>query len=294
MNSIFTVLLNYNGCRDTINCINSIRKNDDSSINIIVVDNNSSDNSQEELSKINNITFVESGENGGFAKGNNIGIRYALDRGAQYVLLLNNDTEIEKDAITKMMRTLEGNSQLAAVGSRIMYYDNPTIINYLGGKYNWIKGITEHQNYKKTFKKEEYEDFFYTDFITGCSIMIKREVLEKIGLLPEDYFMYFEDADYCLRIKEHGYKLGVCTNSTIYHKVSSSSGGEDSPFSIKWMTRYRLVFIDKYKRYTIFGITRLYIYSTRLIKYCMYKVMGKKEKAKAILEGLKLYHNKNS
>lgn len=282
---IYVILVNYNGYKDTIMCINSIKKND-KDISIVVVDNNSTDNSIENLKKIEGIILLQSDENLGFAKGNNLGIKYAIENGAKYVLLLNNDTEIEKNAITIMKKKLEKDNTLGLVGSRIMYYNNRNIINYCGGYFNWTRGITIHNNYKKEFDNNNVK-FFYTEFVTGCSMMIKREVFEKIGFLPEEYFMYFEDADFCIKVKEKGYRLGVCTESVIYHKVSAASGGEDSLFSIKWMTRNRIIFMNKYKKYTKGFYTIMFFYITRIIKIIKNLLLGKKELNKAIIEGIK-------
>lgn len=285
MNETYIILVNYNGYKDTLNCIKSI-KDKDLDNNIIVVDNNSTDNSIEHLEKIDGITFIKSKKNLGFSGGNNLGINYAIKKGAKYIMLLNNDTEIETNSITIMKKTLEENNLLGIVGSRIMYYDNKKIINYCGGNINWNRGTTIHQNYKKEFD-DKIEKFFYTEFVTGCSMMIKREVFEKIGLLPEEYFMYYEDVDFCVKVKEVGYKLGVCADSVIYHKVSSASGGEDSPFSIKWMTRNRMIFINKYKKYTNGYFTIMFFYITRILKIIKNFFIGKKYINKAIIEGIK-------
>ena len=201
-------------------------------------------------------------------------------------MLLNNDTEVEIDTISIMKEKLKSDNDLGIVGCRIMYYDAKNIINYCGGHYNWLKGITVHENYKKEFN-HKMEKFFYTDFITGCAMLIKREVIEKVGLLPDEYFMYFEDVDYCLKVKESNYKLGVCTNSVIYHKVSASSGGEDSSFSIKWMTRNRIIFMKKYRRYTKGKITEIFFYFTRIIKIIKNYLIGKTTINNAIINGIK-------
>jgi len=284
---VFIVLLNYNGYKDTLSCIDSIVELEETfNNNIVVVDNNSTDNSKEILEKDSRFHFIEANENGGFARGNNIGIKYALDNGAHFILLLNNDTVIEKNAITNMVKKMQEDSALGIVGSRIMYYDNKDIINYCGGKYNWLKATTIHENYKEKYI-DEGTDYKDTEFVTGCSMLIKTEVFKKVGMLPEEYFMYYEDADYCMQVKEKGYKLGVCTNSVIYHKVSISSGGENSPFSIKWGNRNRLIFINKYKKYTKGLLTKLVFYTTRFILFIKYNKKGKKDKGQAIVEGVR-------
>lgn len=286
-NDVYIVLLNYNSAEDTIECIKSICKNELSlNFKIIVVDNNSTDESVTKLRKMNNIILIESQENSGFAKGNNLGIKYALERNAKFIWLLNNDTIIEKENILNQINAFKIDEKIGVIGSRIMYYSNRDLINYCGGRFNWLKGITVHERYKKRFNKN-IPKFFFTDFVTGCSMMIKREVFENVGLLPEDYFMYFEDADFCIKISEAGYKMGVCTDSVVYHKVSASSGGEESPFSVKWMTRNRIIFIKKYNKYTKGVLTKIIFYLTRGIKIIENWIKGNKEISKAMLIGIK-------
>lgn len=285
--SVYIILLNYNGAQDTINCIKSIRLNEPNlSYKIIVVDNLSTDDSVDKLKNIDNIILIEAKENGGFAKGNNLGIKYAMEQGANYILLLNNDTEIEKNSISILLKKAKEDKAAGILGSRIMYYEDRDKINYYGGKYNWLKGINTHEKYQENYI-DDGTDYKYTEFITGCCMLIKREVIEKVGLLPEEYFMYFEDADYCMQVMEKGYKLSLCTNSIIYHKVSISSGGENSPFSIKWGNRNRLIFINKYKKYTKGLLTKLVFYTTRFILFIKYNLKGQKDKATAIVEGVR-------
>lgn len=286
-NKIYIILLNYNSADDTIECIESIRENETKlNYEIVVVDNKSQDNSIQKLEKINNIKLIKSDENNGFASGNNIGIKYAIENGAQYILLLNNDTIIEKNAISILEEQLNNHNELGIIGSRIMYYDNKELINYCGGEIDWLKATSIHNNYKQKFNNN-MEKFFYTNFITGCCMLIKKEVFEKVGYLPEEYFMYYEDVDFCVRVKEAGYKLGIDTSSVIYHKVSASSGGEESAFSVEWGTRNRFIFMNKYKKYTNGIITIIYFYLTRYRMIVKYFIKGKIENSKAVLEGMK-------
>lgn len=280
----YIILVNYNGINDTKKCIESIRKNEKNlNYKIVVVDNASTDDSVEKLKDIEDIIFLESRENLGFAKGNNLAIKYALEQNAKCVILLNNDTEIEENALGLLYNVAYEHPEVGVMGSRIMYYDDKELINYCGGHINWLKAIPVHENEKQKYSGNNF-DFKYTEFITGCCMLIKREVLEKVGMLPEEYFMYYEDTDYCVNILNNGYKLGVNENSVIYHKVSASSGGAENPFAFKWCSRNRLIFMNKYKKQTKGIFTYLYYYLTSIIHVIQYD----EKKSKAILEGMKM------
>ncbi|VYT78770.1 glycosyltransferase [Clostridium tertium] len=284
---ISIILLNYNNEEDTLECVNSIKKNSKLINEIIVVDNNSSEESKKVLKENkNNYKLILNKENNGFAAGNNIGIKYAIDRLDEYILLLNNDTIIEDDCIEKLVDCMESDSSIGIVSSRIMYYDNPDKIWYCGGTIDWKKYIAIHSNMGKKYKQEG--SIIDTEFISGCCMLVRREVFEKVGLLPEEYFMYYEDVDFCKMVLDANYKLKVCTDSVIYHKVSSSSGGEDSPFSIKWCTRNRLIFMNKYKCDNYQFKSKTFFYSTRIIRAIQYLLKGEINKYKSLLEGIKL------
>lgn len=286
-NKVSIILLNYNGANDTIQCIKSIKENEKNlDYDIVVVDNKSTDDSIKKLEKLEGIIFLKNEENRGFAAGNNYGIKYAIDNGAEYILLLNNDTEIEKNAISIMLENYKKHKEVGIMGARIMYSDNKELINYCGGHINFTKATVVHEHYREKYVKEDIE-CKQTDFITGCTMLFSKEIIEKVGYLPEEYFMYYEDADYCIKTKEKGFKLFISLNSIIYHKVSSSSGGEQSPFSIKWGTRNRIVFMSKFRQYTSGIYTYLFFYFTRIIKVIEYTLKGKNEEKNAVIQGIK-------
>lgn len=284
MDKIYIILLNYNGYRYTQECIESIKKNENNiEYEIVVVDNKSTDESVEKLKQIPNIHLILLDYNKGFSGGNNEGIKYAIKNGANYILILNNDTIIEKNSISILYDEMIKHKDVGIIGPRIMYYDVPDKINSIGGCINWYKGIAVLKDWNKVYEPHERK-FDYTQFLTGCCMLIKKDVFDNVGYLPEEYFMYFEDVDYCINVKKNGYRIGVCYDSVIYHKESASSGGSESPFTIKWNTRNRMIFIDKYKCKGI--ITKIFFYTTRIVVGIKYLVKGEKEKYKALLEGI--------
>jgi GT2 family glycosyltransferase len=291
---VYIILLNYNGWKDTIECLESVLKNDYKNYQVIVVDNDSPNNSmdyiinwaegkqevvydensqlkylsqpfetkpleyvyytkeealkggnkEKELKLYNPLIFIQAGENGGFAAGNNIGIKYALAKNDfEYVWLLNNDTVIKKDSLSSLVSYASKND-LGISGSALMYYDNPNEIQAYGGTINKFFGTGKHIVNKDDIEKK-------LDYVVGASFLINKVVLNKIGLLPEEYFLYYEETDYCFNARKNGFKLGIAVNSKVYHKEGVSTGGsskgnEKSEFSDILSIKNRIKFHKKY------------------------------------------------
>lgn len=292
---VYIILVNYNGSEDTLACIESLKTVSYGNYKIIVVDNASTDNSYEILKdKIDNqVILIESEKNLGFAGGNNIGISYALENGAQAVLLLNNDTLVEPDFLSYMMENFK-DPKVGIVGSKIKYESKRDTLWFAGGEILWDKFYAKHYGEKEK-DSGTYDERKEITFTTGCSMLIHKTLLESIGLLSEEYFMYFEDVDYCARATEKGFKIIYEPKAVIYHKVSAATGGEESPFAVQWNTRNRILFMEKFKHKVSkvqYAKAKGFFYSTRIIKYLQYIKSGRKDKAKAlkigIIEGKKL------
>lgn len=284
------ILLNYNGYRDTMECIKSIKKNEiDLNYYIIVVDNNSSDNSVEVISLIEDIIVIKRNVNDGFSAGNNVGIRYALKTlNSKYILLLNNDTIITKNAISNMLENIKNDDSTGMVTCKLIKENDKKTIDCYGGIINWNK-VVGNFNYVK-----EENNLYYSKISSGACMLIKKEVFEKVGYLSEDYFMYFEDLDYSVRVIENNYKIQVVPDSVIYHK-GGATAGEASPFAIKWNTRNRIIFYKKFKKYVNKPYFYIFFSITRIIYFIKYIITFKFEHVKAlwngIIEGIKWRKN---
>lgn len=278
------ILLNYKGYQDTKECINSLKEIDYKNFNIIVVDNESGDGSLEKLQKDFVSTagvelyFIPSGKNGGFAYGNNIGIKYALENGSDYVVLLNNDTLVEKDFLNILVEEAENHKDAGVVTGKILYESKRDSVWFGGGEINWNRFYGFHSH---------YEDERYITFSTGCLMLIRKEALQKVGLLPEEYFMYYEDVDFCAMLQDAGFKIYYTPRSIIYHKVSASTGGEESPFAVYLNTKNRLRFMNKYKNKPGYHKGKAFFYLTRVPILMKYIVKGRGDKAKNLIKGLK-------
>lgn len=223
------ILINYNGAKDTIECVESLSKVTYKNAKIIVVDNASTDTSLSVLKHYlqqDNVIIVESPENNGFSAGNNLGIKRAQELGSDYMLILNNDTLVEPGFIEPLLSTFDVQSDVGCVISKILYASEPEKIWYAGGTYNpWFcradhEAFNAENNNKRVVKDVE--------FASGCCMLLSKEAIEKTGLMDEDYFLYVEDTEYSLRLRQAGFKLMYTSDSVIYHKVSATtSAGSD-------------------------------------------------------------------
>lgn len=217
---VYIIILNYNGYTDTIACLDSLAHCTYPNYRVVVVDNASSNDSEAQLLAYQEcseqeFTFIQSGANLGFAGGNNVGIRYALERGADYVWLLNNDTVIEPDALTRLMERIESDPDIGICGSRLMYYHDRSRVQGIGGWYSPLTGRTGHIIDEANLNQLRY--------IIGASMLVRAKVFREYGLLSEEYFLYCEEIDIAERIKIN-YRLAVATDSVVYHKEGASIG----------------------------------------------------------------------
>ncbi len=241
---VYIVLLNYNGYKDTIECLESIYKNAYENYSIIVCDNASIDESEEEilLWKKNNpdkvFKYIQTEKNLGFAGGNNIAIQYALQENADYVWLLNNDTTIETYALVNLVRKIKEKKNIGICGSRLMYYHDKDKVQGIGGTYSLITGKAKH-----IYNESDLCDLKY---VVGASMLVSRDFLKNIGLMDESYFLYFEELDWAERGKKK-YEIDVALDSVVYHKEGTSIK-TGSNFSEFYLLRNRLKFAWKHHR----------------------------------------------
>lgn len=228
------IILNWNAYDDTLECLKSLEHLTYPYFHVFLVDNASQDGSFDKLQqdykngKLNvPITFIQTGANLGFAGGNNVAIKEAYNQGYQYFWLLNNDTVVHPNALTPLVETLEKDRQVGIVGSKIYYYGTNKIW-FAGGKVNTWTGTTKHIGIKEE-DVGQYDEIKEVDYITGCSLCFRKETLETVGYMVEDYFLYYEETDWNLKASNNGLKIIYNPRSVIYHKVSISSGGESNP-----------------------------------------------------------------
>jgi GT2 family glycosyltransferase len=256
---VYIIIVNWNGKNDTGHCLSSLRKIDDvkAEIRIIVVDNGSTDGSLKELQKEYPwAIYIPTGKNLGFTGGNNIGIRFALAHKADYVWLLNNDT-IVTPKVLSMLSAFDDPS-VGACGSKIYFAphheyhsDRYTqgelgrVIWYAGGLIDWHNMYASHRGVDEV-DHGQYDKKESTPFITGCSFIVKAEVIEKVGLLDDRYYLYLEDLDWSIRIQRAGWKTLYVPSSILWHVNAGSSGRPGNPLHEYYFTRNRLLLAARY------------------------------------------------
>jgi GT2 family glycosyltransferase len=238
--SIITV--NYNQTEVTCQMLESLRKVSYPNLEIFVVDNASRENPQPTLNALYpEANVIVSAENLGFAGGNNLAIREATGK---YVLFLNNDTEVEPHFLEPLVALLEKDSTIGMVSPKIIFYGTDRLIQYAGS--NPINRFTGRGVGIGSRQKDvgQFNDVRPTALIHGAAMMVPMEIIRRVALMPDLFFLYYEELDWCEMIKRAGYKIFYAGNSEIYHKESVSVG-RNSPMKTFYMTRNRLVFMRR-------------------------------------------------
>jgi GT2 family glycosyltransferase len=241
--SVGIVILNWRGLADTLACLTSLQKVSYPSVKIIVVENGSGDNSAQEIRKaFQDVIFLEQDVNYGYAGGNNIGIQYAKESDFDYVLLLNNDVEVEPVFLTHMVKVSEEHPFVGIAGPTIYYFDQPDTIWSAGGRVDWVKGDTHMIGIDEPDAGQYGLDPRPVEWITGCALLIKKQVFEQIGGLDERFFAYYEEAEFCIRARRAGWSVVHVPTAKVWHKISHRAR-ESSPQVHYYMSRNRLLFL---------------------------------------------------
>jgi len=238
---VYIVILNFNSWSDTFECVDSCCGLNYDNYRILLIDNGSdTDRSQELLIRHPGIEFVKNGRNSGFAAGCNQGIRHALERKADFVWLLNNDTVVDKESLSALMSAQVELDKVGVVSPKI-YFHGVADIWSSGG---YINRMGMACNYT-----DDLPDTRAVGFVTGCAMLVPSGMFRQYGLFKDDYFLNVEDWEFCKRVTDQGEKIYVVGSSVIHHKVSrSKKGGVASAVDVYYTTRNRLCFIDEYYR----------------------------------------------
>ncbi|HEC88424.1 MAG TPA: glycosyltransferase family 2 protein [Thermoplasmata archaeon] len=326
------IILNWNGWKDTIECLESVYQITYPNYDVILIDNGSEDESIEKIKeycegkiKVNSkffeysilnkpINFIEynreeaeagggkeeeiadlpsnrklilikNEKNYGFAEGNNIGMRYAMKiLNPDYILLLNNDTVVEKKFLDELIKVAESDEKIGVVGPKIYYYDESKKIQFAGGKINWLRGETKEIGRDK-IEENQYNKIKEVDYVTGCAFLMRRELVEQIGFFDPIYFLYFEETDFCVRCKKKRFKLIYIPTSKIWHKIAQSTGGEFSPIMAYYFVRNRYIFMKKHGRKNIIKWSMFLLSYHIWIFQIIWKNLEKRDVVRSIIKG---------
>ncbi len=288
------IIVNFNGWKDTIDCLESVYNINYPNFSVVLIDNNSND---ESLSKIreyckgnlkivsqffdynqtnkpiflqefdndentteninpqnlsknycDSLILIKNKENYGFAEGNNIGMRFSLKNlDPDYILLLNNDTVVGKNSLDVLVKNGENNREIGILGPKIYFYDKPDVIWSAGCKISWklSRGIQIGTN---ELDQGQFDKQRKVEYVSGSAFLIKTEVIQRIGLMDEEYFLYFEETDWTLRANQAGYESLYVPTAQVWHKVSQSGGGMSKPTGLYYITRNRWIFMKKWAK----------------------------------------------
>ncbi len=245
------VVVHYNNLHDTMRCLRSLRRLNYPNYFVILIDNNSPNGSGRVLQSVaepNHVFVVLNPENSGFAGGNNLGIRHALEYDADFVWLVNPDASVEPDSLTKLIEEAERHPHGAMFGSKILYGETGSSeqtssskqkIWGAGGRIN-VRARQIEMVGSRELDDGQHETLRECDYLPGCSLLIRSEDIARFGLMPEEFFMYFEETDWCAELKTQGRKLFYVPESIVWHHFDDEKG--QTPFSVYYYNRNELLF----------------------------------------------------
>lgn len=245
--SVCIVILNWNGRLDTLVCLESVEKIAYPNYSVIVVDNGSVDDSVLAIrAAFPQVKLIETGANLGFSGGNNVGITRALELGADYVLLLNNDTVVEPGLLDAFVAAAKRFPDAGVFSAKIYFYAEPNRIWYAGARWSTKDGCFKQVGEGELDDGQRFAAACETDYACGCAFFVPAARLHEIGLLDDNFFLYFEETDWCYRARKAGYPSIYVPEAKLWHKVSVSFGGEGSPLALYFQTRNRLLWASRH------------------------------------------------
>lgn len=245
--NVAIVVLNWNGADDTLACLDSLAALTYPNFEVVVMDNGSTDDSASLIRmSFPKIRLIETGANLGFAEGNNVGIRAALEAGADYVLLLNNDTIVAPDLLEAFAEAAAHNPDGGMFSAKIYYHAEPTKLWYAGAKWLSSKQCFEHVGIGEIDYGKRYEAIAETDYASGCALFVSAVVIGKLGLMDPKFFLTYEETDWCYRARAAGYRVLFVPSAKVWHKVSASFGGVESPLQLYFYSRNILLWAERH------------------------------------------------
>ena len=261
---VSVITVNWNNFGDSAECLESLRKATYLNFEVIVVDNSSAGDDVSLLKQRfgDSIKLILNDRNSGFAGGCNIGIRDALARGADYVVLLNNDTVVAPDFLEALVRVAQSDKTVGIAGGKVLCYELPELVWFAGGIINYRTGRTPIKGSGEA-DKGQFNEITSVDWISGCFVFISREVLQAVGLLDERFFFGWEDVDICVSAARKGFKVIYVPESRIWHKgFGINKRDRLMGMPVYYATRGQFLFMDKHFSKTQLAVAWLHFIAT--------------------------------
>ncbi len=265
---VAVIILNWNNAADTLACLESVFQLDYPNFSVLVVDNGSTDDSVTRIREhYPHLTLLLTGENLGYAEGNNAGIRQALQDNPDYICMLNNDTIVLSNFLTELVKEMETDPRIGMAGPKMYYFDPSNMLFSAGCDIDWRRGIVTHRGIQQRDWHNKVANFntaWDVDSIAGCGVLVRREVFDDVGLLDPTYFLNFEDVDWCVRTTSYGYRVRYVPQAVLYHKVSATLG-QGSPSNTYYMTRNALQFFSRHGPHKIQAVSSILLRTLRTL-----------------------------
>ena len=275
------ILLNHNGLQLTRDCLRSLLAIDYPDYRVFVIDNGSARDESVPLTAEfgDSIDIRRNQEALGFCVGNNQGMRLALEQGFDYLLLLNNDTRVERSFLTELVQLMESDPRIGVVGPKVLDFNQPPGVDTVGGDLNlWI---ARHVHFRRPYPEVRTG----LTFINGCAFLLRRQAVEQVGLLDEDYYAYWEEGDYCLRLRRAGWRIACDPRSVIYHK-----GGQTNRYLsnlyIYYMVRNGFLCMKKNGRWYQWPSFTFCFLASSVAKYSVYLLLKRPREVGVVAEAL--------
>lgn len=283
---VWAIVLTHGGAeRLTGDCIESLLASSYGNLGVLLVDNASRDGSTQRLrERFPGIGYLNTGGNFGYTGGNNRGIAWALEHGADYVMVLNNDTTLDADCVSRLVETAERTPQTGCVSPKILYHALPDHIWYGGGDLDRTKAIGTHRREMALDDPTEPPRTEDITFATGCCMLLPAPVVRSVGAFEESFFIYCEDAELSARLLKSGYRLLYQPAARMYHHEPPGRP-DPTPFQIRLRDRNRRRLAALHLTMTERVAFLVWFYSSRLVRLAQYVLRGERDKARAIVAG---------
>ncbi len=286
--NVWIVPVNYNGTEDTRKCLRSLAELS-APAHVVLVDNASHPDPTAALAaEFPWVHVVRNTENLGWSGGNNTGIRYALDRGADFVMLLNNDTTVAPDIVARLLGAFRAHPRFGVIGPVIRYMDEPDVVMTDGVTFNPPHFPGFFQRKVVPERRADPPAVDETDIVNGCCMMVRADVFQRAGLIDDHFFLIHEEADFCLRVKASGFGCGVLAEPLVWHKGSTAFKRAGKKWQRYYDTRNLARLIRKHRRESGRGLFSAYATYLRYAyhRYCHEREASQRDAADAVLEGL--------